>query len=188
MTRVLLMGVPWAQKRIHNIGLIKRQVPDLEIVWDEKEDPFDTWTRLLEIAGDDPIIVLEDDVVLAPEWQTRVEEAIAEHPHDVIQFFSVKKKDAKEGSRWMPGSSFLMNQCHYFPAGDAARLRVFLDHWQQMDPEYARTGHDEGTARWLQSEKRRYWLHVPSLVQHESWVSEINSRRPRNRQSATFEG
>jgi hypothetical protein len=42
-------------------------------------------------------------------------------------------------------------------------------------------------ADWLATRGERYWLHVPSLVQHRVVPSVINRRRSSRRQSVTFQ-
>ena len=186
LTRELIMGVPWVQERVKSVAEIRRQVPEAEPVWDEKRDAMDTWRKVLRTAGDDPVVILEDDITLTANWRTRVEAAIKEHPDSIIQFFSMRKADLTKGSRWEPGRTFMMNQCYYLPATYARQLLDYSQGWEQANPEY-RTGYDITMARWMQENKLRYWVNVPSLVQHRAWKSEIQPKRPRNRQSSTFE-
>lgn len=147
---------------------------------------MDTWRMVLEAARLDPVIILEDDVILTPSWREKIEEVIAAHPDDIIQFFSMRKADLTVGSRYEPGRTFMMNQCYYLPADVAAHLRDFSVGWEELYPADA-NGYDILMAKWMQATGRKYWLHVPSLVQHRDWRSEIHERRPRNRQSKTFE-
>lgn len=184
-TRTLIMAVPWVPQRAVRAKALMEETGG-EVVWDTEHNPYTTWRDLLTRAGDEPVIVLEDDIYLCDDWRGKVEAAIAEHPDSVIQFFSLRgAKDAEMGSRWEPGRTYIMNQCHYLPAGAAASLLDFLVTWLEQRPD-GETGHDLAIADWMKSTKQRYWLHVPSLVQHEPWRSEIHPRRPRNRQSPSF--
>lgn len=186
MTRTLVMAVPWLTERAKRAVQLHRQL-GAEIVWDEKQDPFETWMRMLGQAGDDPVICLEDDVRVADDWRERIETVIAEHEHDVIQTFSLRGADARLGSRYMAGSTYLMNQCHYLPRGAAADLREFAQQWYAEHRDTHPTGMDTCVSRWLVARRQRYWLEVPSLVQHEPWDSQIKASRARTRQSPTFQ-
>lgn len=184
MTRTLIQAVPWLPERTKR-AITLSQLTDGEIVWDQKKNAMDTWRLVMAAAGDDAVIVLEDDVELAENWRERIEAAIAERPLQVIQFFSMRGADLTVGSRYEPGRTFLMNQCYYLPEGYARQLLEFADGWEERTSKHP-WGYDIAMATWLQGRKEKYWLHVPSLVQHEPWESQIDTRRPRRRQSATF--
>lgn len=49
------------------------------------------------------------------------------------------------------------------------------------------SGLDLMVADWLKGRREKYWIHVPSLVQHRTLPSLIDSRRSTKRQSQTFE-
>lgn len=183
-TPTFIMAVPWVEERRERAEDLKRETQG-KIVWDTDHHAFHTWRSVLKALGSKPGIIIEDDVVLAPNWRNRIEDVIREHPDEVIQFFSMRGADLTVGSRSEPGRTFMMNQCYYLPAGAAKQLLDFTEDWDHVGQENP-TGYDVAMAEWMKVTKRRYWLHVPSLVQHEPWRSEINSRRPRNRQSETF--
>lgn len=181
VTRTLIMAVPWVPVRAKSAVDLMRATEG-EIVWDEKHDAMDTWRLVLSRAGSDSVIIIEDDVILTESWRERIEEVIADHAGDVIQFFSMRKADVEVGSRYEPGRTFMMNQCYYLPAGAAAELLDFSMGWDRDA-----NGYDMCMADWMKSKGMKYWLHVPSLVQHLPWTSEIHPRRPKNRQSRTFQ-
>ena len=183
-TRTLIMAVPWEQTRARRAIELHRQT-DGELVWDEEHNAWATWLKVLRTAGRDAVVILEDDVTLAEGWRDKIEAAVTEHGESVIQFFSMRQADLTVGSRWEPGRTFMMNQCYYLPAGAAEDLIGFALEWHKTTEH--RTGYDICMAEWMKARGMKYWLHVPSLVQHETWASEINPRRPRNRQSKTFE-
>lgn len=194
-TPVFIMAVPWEPRRVHRVKTLRVDAGQpCEVVWDEEHDAMDTWLRLLARIDAGPTrsgIVLEDDVQLTVDWRLKVEAVIrqvrdAPAPNALIQFYSARKADLTRGSRWEPGRSYLMNQCHYLPPGMAHDLLGFAPGWIDAHPEHP-TGHDLLIADFLRSTGQRYWLQVPSLVQHEPWRSEINPRRSSARQSPTFE-
>lgn len=185
-TPTFIMAVPWVPERAQRAKELAADTRG-RIVWDEKRHAFHTWRLVMKAIGEGPAIVIEDDVILGEDWRNRAEAVISEHRADVIQFFSMRKADLTVGSRYEPGRSFLMNQCYYLPPGAAKALLDFTEDWDHAGQEHP-TGYDIAMAKWMQATKQKYWLHVPSLVDHEPWTSEINSRRPRNRQSLTFGG
>ena len=138
----------------------------------------------LDMAGDDPVLMLEDDILLCPDFERRAEAAIREHPGHMIQFFSRSRKDPEAGSRWRPGSTFSMNQCHYLPAGEARALLDYLPQWRRASMTTA--AYDWLIADYLSDRRERYWLHVPSLVDHRVGPSAIDKRRAHDRRSTTF--
>jgi hypothetical protein len=183
-TPTFVMAVPWVEERKERAIELATETQGL-VVWDETHNAMDTWRKTMGALGKKAGIVLEDDVVLADGWRDKIEAVIEQHPNEVIQFFSMRGADLTVGSRYEPGRTFMMNQCYYLPAGAAEELLEFSHNWETEHPEY-KTGYDILMSEWMRQEGLRYWLQVPSLVQHERWTSEINSKRPRTRQSKTF--
>ena len=140
----------------------------------------------LSLAGNAPALHFEDDILLAANFLERVHAAIALQPDRVIQFFSMRKADLEIGSRSEPGRTFMMTQCFYLPAGYSTLLLAHYPHWKDADKHVSAV--DIFTADFLKSRKEKYWIHVPSLVQHRQTVSIIDKRRSQFRQSPTFEG
>ena len=182
--KVIISAVPWDMQRVKNAVRLSRETDGI-IVWDEQQSIMDTFSRALLQAGWGSAVFLQDDVYLHPEWNEKVREAIADKGDSVIQFFSIRKSDLTEGSRWVPGRDYLMNQCFYLPNSYARSLYTFVQDWRKKHPEH--TGDDTCLAEWLRSRKEKYWHHVPSLVQHEEWPSTLGGRSSK-RQSPTFEG
>lgn len=140
----------------------------------------------LKAIGEDAAIMLEDDIVITRDFAAKAEAVIAEHADDPIQFFSMRKKDLTVGSRYEPGRTFMMNQCHYMPAGMAPPLRDYYTTWSRRreNPQ----GYDTMMADFFKDNGISYYLHVPSLVDHRVGKSIIDPRRAStNRQSLTFE-
>lgn len=163
-------------------------VPDLIIVRDRIHDAMETYLRAMEVAGDDPCVQLEDDLVLCSDFYNRVNAVIAEHPDDIIQFFSMRKDDLTLGTRYIPGSRFMANLCFYLPAGLAKEFREYAR--QQGVSLYKDTnlGCDGFLAAFLKSKKMKYLNIVPNLVDHQVAKSAIDPRRSSKRQSLTFRG
>jgi hypothetical protein len=162
------------------------------VVWDRHRSGWENFLAAMLAAGEGPSIHLEDDVTLTSGWRDKIEAAIALRPGMVQQFFSLRNPELRSGAGEQPGRTFLMTQCFYLPAGFAPRLHAFLDApegrelWAAHGLDY-----DSGTAEWLRREGLRYWLAVPSLVQHRAWRTATptvsgSGTRPTWRQSATF--
>jgi hypothetical protein len=65
-------------------------------------------------------------------------------------------------------------------------MRQFYDDWAVDNLEDHPNGTDQMVCDFLKSRREKYWLHVPSLVDHRIAVSMIDPRRSSKRQSLTF--
>jgi GR25 family glycosyltransferase involved in LPS biosynthesis len=137
----------------------------------------------LRLADGEAAIHLEDDIILTVDFTRKIEEAVAERPEALIQFFSMRKADQTEGSRW--DRKFAMNQCWYCPPGLGPKFLEFTARWMGEHPEGKRSGYDTMMNDALKAWKMPHWIHVPSLVQHRVGKSLIGPRSSK-RQSASF--
>ena len=181
------MNVRYIMRTVGNVDLHEytEAIPTLEIARDRKHDAMDTFKLSLEMAGDDPCVHLEDDIILCDDFVRRVEAEIAKRPNDVIQFFSMRKDDLTVGSRYIRGSLFCMNQCYYIPPGMGTKLLAYMDVWDRYDTEP--NAYDYLMADFFKLHKIKYWNVCPNLVDHKVVKSRINPRRSTKRQSFTFE-
>jgi len=167
---------------------MQEQIPHLEICTDttrNKYSAYATFLRCLEMGGNEPVVHLEDDAILCENFIEKIEAAIAQHPLNVIQFFSMRKDDLTIGSRWQAGAKYMMNQCFYSPKNFDALLLEYGKSWSRL--EQHPNGTDEMMADFLKERKARYWNHVPNLVDHRVAKSMIDPRRSSKRQSKTFD-
>ena len=172
------------ERRRPIVEYLQHHIPDLEVVWVRQQGAMDTFLRHLDAAGSDPVIRLEDDIILTKNFVSTITAAVTEHPDHLIQFFTRHKENVDQGSRWMPGATYLWNQCCYLPAGMAQAIRRFYDEPLWAEKRYHDNNHhhiDVIIADYLHAYRLKYWLHNPSLVQHARTVSEIDRRRARNR-------
>ena len=181
MTRTIIRAVPWNIERAASARNLKRATGG-RIVWDTTHDGYDTMLAALRFAAPDAAIHLEDDILLTSDWRAKVEHVIAAHPHELIQFYSRRKADLTVGSRHQPGRDFLWTTCFYVPARMARELPAFMAHWDGRRPPPT-TEFDCAIAAFLAHQGEKYWLHVPSLVQHRQWASVVRPGRSTNRQS-----
>ena len=163
------------------IDYLNNHISNLEVCMDTEQCAMHTWNKSLAMAGDDPHVNLEDDIILTNNFVEKIEAVIAERPNEVIQFFSMRQKDITVGSRY--DNSYLMAQCTYYPAGYAPQILSY--EWALLEQEP--TGLDLLVCHWLRSRKEKYWIHCPSLVEHRIAKSRIDTRRSSKRQSKTFQ-
>lgn len=171
--------------REHFLPYLKANLP-AETLWcfDDTGGAMGNFLKMCGMAGDGALVQLEDDIRLTVDFEAKARAVIRRHQFAPIQFFSMRKADLTIGSRWEPGRSFMMNQCCYMPPGMPAALVRFYDTWGRK-AEHP-TAYDMMMADFMASRRIRYFLHVPSLVDHRPGKSAINPRRATNRQSLTF--
>lgn len=186
-TRTFVWAVPWDLTRAKRAKQLAAEA-DAEIIWDKIHDGSDTWLRMMQAAGEDAVICLEDDVYLTSDWRTKIEAVIDQHRDEFISFFSRgKPNDRLYGSRYMPGREFGMSQCVYLPKGMARDLAIWAPDAFAKDPEL-RKQCDSAMGLFMAERRMTYWRSIPSLVQHENWDSAMDVRRNNtNRRSLVFE-
>ena len=172
------------KERIHLVEYLQFHIPNLKIVWDKNHDAMDTFMRAWKEYPTVPSLRIQDDIILTEEFLPKVTSVIDKYPNDVIQFFSMRKADIEIGSRWENGSTWLMNQCHYLPAGMSGKIHEYGKTWKGLSE--APTADDWLMRDYFKEHKIKYYLHCPSLVEHASVYSQINRKRSRFRKSKTF--
>lgn len=177
--RIIIRAV---RDRAPYIEYLQARLPEAEFCFDQKRNAMDTFLRALEMAGSDAVVHMEDDTLLQDWFMPSLKSAVAQHPDNVIQFFSMRKADLSIGSRW--DGNFMMGQCFYLPAGYSALIREYHAAWPNKEKHP--TGLDTMIGDWLKKRREKYWLHVPSLVDHRDCKSIIDPRRSTKRQSLTF--
>jgi hypothetical protein len=178
-----------------DISNLVKNIPGLIIVKDQIHDAMDTFYRSLEAAGDEAAVNMEDDIILCGNFYDKINDVIAAHPDDVIQFFSMRKDDLTIGTRYLPGRDYLMNQCFYLPAGmskdllEWSKTAVKKDGtlYSQGKDILVGAGCDTLMAYYFQAKKIKYLNWCPNLVDHQVCKSIIDPRRSSKRQSLTFQ-
>ena len=90
---------------------------DVNVLYDTTGNAMETFLEALRMAGDEPCIHMEEDILLTSNFDEKIESVISENKDIVIQFFSMRKKDLTIGSRLESGRTFCMNQCFYLTEG-----------------------------------------------------------------------
>jgi hypothetical protein len=179
--RFLVRHVP---ERADFLPDLRRELPTLEVIQDRERNAMATWLDAMEHAGQDAVVHLEDDVIPTQGLEAKLRAVIDHKGEFCVQFFSIRPFDFQKGSRWMTGGGFSMTQCFYLPPGWSSELLGYYPSWPRR--HVGVTALDWMVADWLKSWHERYWLHVPSLVQHRPITSAINPNRSTRRQSPTF--
>jgi hypothetical protein len=180
--KYILTAVP---ARMKVVEYLQKHIPDLIVVLDEEYNPWKNWRKAWDLYQDQPSVRLQDDILLTKNFVKKIESAIAERPDEIINFFSMRKADHEIGSRHCAGATWLMNQCHYLPAGVPKLLTDFMDRQDQQYFIEHGGGDDFMMAECFKHHKLKYYQHVPSLVQHLKTKSMLG-RRSTTRFSDTF--
>lgn len=146
---------------------------------------YQNFLQALQMIAEGPAVLMEDDIELVDGFQDKIEAVIKDKPNDLIQFFSMRKKDLTEGSRYDYGRNFLMNQCVYYPKGMASELLEYAKEFNTIRQEKG-SPNDTCVSYFLKDKKLKYWISIPNLVNHRVGKSAIDSRRSSKRQSLTF--
>jgi len=184
MTMVFIRAVDWIPERVQNAHYLRRTLKG-RIVWDTCRDGATTMVDALRIAAGGAAIHMEDDVLLAPDFQELAEKAIAERPDMVIQFFSWMVEDLTEGSREADGRGFRCTPCFYIPELISRELAAYMG---ANRATIDKIGWDYTIGKFLGIHKQRYFIHIPSLVEHRPFVSAVRPGRSTKRRSTTFGG
>jgi hypothetical protein len=147
---------------------------------------WNNYCRGWKLAGNSPCLQLDDDIILCDNFIEKVEAVVDTFKNDVVQFFSMRKKDLSVGTRWEAGATFLMQQCYYLPAGMAKEIHEFSSEFYDYTQEIT-CPTDHVISDYLQKNKKRYLIYVPNLFNHRVAVSAIDKRRSSKRQSFTFQ-
>ena len=164
----------------------KEEIPQLELCVDTQKNAYFNFCKALEMAGNDPCIHFEDDVLLCDNFVEKAMKEINEHPKDVIQFFSRRKDDLRIGSRYINGSQFSFNVCFYLPEKMGLEmLQVAREWWAEKGD--ASVAYDWMMADFFKARKIKYWNVVPNIVDHKIGRSLISPKRSSRRVSLTFQ-
>lgn len=171
---------------------LQTRFPQLEVVEDPFYNPMNTvqqrcwnayecYLHALDLQGTAAAFQIEDDIILTKNFWSKALAAVAERPDTIIQFFSMRPTDTAKGSHW--DSDFMSHLCTYMPAGSAPLVAAFGRLWARRSVHPG--GSDLMVADWLKATQQRYWMHVPSLVQHREAKSRLGPRSSKRR-SLTF--
>lgn len=188
--RVIVQTVP---ERAANVEYLARHIPQLEVVEDTHHvGGWITYQRILTQAGTEGYLHLEDDITLTRDFLAKADAVISSMNGLVpIQFFTIA--DGESGPR--SARTFNALLCAWIPHGHPPALNNFLSCWRLRDMRTGRhpdrwdsvnidTSWDTATGEFWRSLGLKFWMHMPSLVQHLPYRSTMG--HPSGRQSASF--
>jgi len=182
--RYIIRGV---SQRQECVDYLKTHLPNAEYLIDTPGNAMSGFLHALSISGTDPSIHMEEDIWLTNDFENKIESVISKHKSEVIQFFSMRKADIDIGSRYEPGRTFLMNQCFYLPKEYSKLIyNYYFNGWDDERKIRYKTGYDILIADFLKSRKEKYYISIPSLVDHRRLKSIINPKRNIGRQAKVF--
>jgi hypothetical protein len=177
------------ERRANVVAYLQTHIPQLEISWDASGKCIGGYLQVLSRAGADPFVLLEDDILITKNFLSKIQQAISQKPDQIIQFHSRCAKDQIIGSRYKSGREFYNHQCVYFPAGIAPQILHFSEQEIYKDLTSARSFSDILTQDFLHQRRLKYWVSIPSLVDHLPDVSSVDPRRSKSglrRQARVF--
>ncbi len=178
----MLYVVRAVKERKAFVDEILKQIPDAIVYWDEYGNAMQSYLHVCKnIVGEQPAVLLEDDIVLTSDFRAKIEAVISQYPEILINFFSLSKKHTQP--HFKKGREYCMNQCEYFPAGFGRKVAEAYERWDKKETEPTAYDFLVGYA-WGHSKPYLVWC--PSLVQHRQVKSIIDPRRSSKRQSVTF--
>lgn len=172
------------KERLPFIMYLEKHIPDLQVVWDKHRDPMETFMRAWGEHPDGASLRFQDDIILTKNFLEKVHHVIDNNPNDVIQFFSMRKKDIDVGTRWESGGNWIGNLCHYLPDGMAGEIFDYGLNWSGIEENP--TADDLLMRDFFKHKKIKYLLHCPNLVDHAEVYSVIDRKRSKYRSSKTF--
>lgn len=179
----MLYVIRAVRERKEFVDEMLKQIPEAVVYWDDERDAMKSYLHVCKnIVGDQPAVLLEDDIILTSDFKQKIEEVISCYPKILINFFSLSKKHLKP--HFKKGREYCMNQCEYFPAGFGTKVYKAYENWPLKDQEPNAYDFLVGYA-WGYNNPYLVWC--PSLVQHRQVKSIIDPKRSSKRQSVTFE-
>ena len=144
------------------------------------------------VMGKEWILQIEDDAWPCPLFGLRVSSVLVEAENmraSALTLFSRASKDVKmlaDGVHWrtQPTSSFCMMQAVALRRDTMLGFYEWAPTWYQKHPEHKHAA-DLLLGAWLSKNRKRMFVHVPSLVQHRAVKSTLTGRYGA-RQSKTY--
>ena len=178
--------------RTLNVRKMKEILPEMRVVFANRNDVFDKHIALFNLEPEyDGIVIFEDDVQLCKNFKERLADVLSGHEKEVVSMFESALSKSALKSEYRSGWRFAWNQCNYYPAhvckklSDPSVMPLFEEYFYTKLSEPWNYPIDRYIAFVLGSAGINYWMEVPFLVQHLPLKSNFKGR-PINRQSKYF--
>lgn len=129
---------------------------------DKEHQPVKSFFDQLEQISDEDAVLLEDDLILCHNFKQIIEEMIAKHPNDIINFF----QDPYEYYSPHYVQRFGWNQCTYYPKGSGKKIAQYVRNYLEKF-EHAHTyQYDRLESIAIKNQYMRVWVERPMPIQH----------------------
>lgn len=130
---------------------------DYELLIDRNHNSGKAFIEQLLEINDYDAVLMEDDIILCKDFKNKIEKVISEHPNDVINFFTMPMQYLNEQYT----SSFVYNQCTYFPKGIAKKIHDLAMRFMPNN-----RSQEQIMKRCLCLLRTKHYIYRPCLVQH----------------------
>ena len=189
------------RERVPYVEYLLKRIPHAEVYWDDDRNCVLALQRVMELAGADPFIRLEDDVILSKNFCGDAEARVRKAEQSMQQFYSSLDYSRGRPFIWERGVKYAWSQATYFPAGFGRDFAQYLAHCKgltrdalaeelrQLSPK--RTVdyldyQDSAIGCYLSLKKMQYVRWVPGLAQHRVGLGAENIKRSKHRQTPHF--
>jgi hypothetical protein len=166
----LIPHAPWAPGRAKALARLKEQLPQAVVVPSRGPEHAAIWARRVwEMAAyaKDHVCILNDDVLLAPDFEGRIARAVAAQPTEPISLHCSNPNVLPIKGAWA--------RCYHYsgpgvilPPGAAADLCEYL--YSLPWPMIARMNEDNIACAWAWDRQRPFWYLLPSPLTHDTKV------------------
>ena len=174
----IIQAVP---ERLDHVEYMMSRLPGARLYVDRRKKATTAFIRSMLLAGDQPHVHLQDDIWFVKDFDRKINEAVSQHPDDIINFYPGMSKAPWE-KHWRTGSRFQCLPCTYFPANFSRGFAQWCAENQNGypdNPEWRENADDSTLQLYLKSLRLKYLCWWPPLVQHRLGKSMLGHARGR---------
>lgn len=101
-----------------------------ELWIDYEHKPTKAFIELLEKVQNENVVLMEDDIILCKDFDTRINEVIEKNPNEIINFFTRPNKYIKDFK--VNYKNFCYNQCTYFPSNRTKEILQYVKEHEEV--------------------------------------------------------
>lgn len=143
--------------------------------------------QAFRLAGNEPAIHLEDDLILCDDFCNKVIDEIRRRPKNILSFFS-RKKNLRETTK-KNGFWNIYTHCFYYPGFKNSEVADFIEFYNSNDTakkEAIGTACDLQLSDYAMRNGLDNYLIFPALVQHRRVPTRCKKPRNTARQTTYF--
>ena len=170
--KFIIQAVKSRQEYVNNM---LQHVPDAIVHWDRTGDNILGSIHALRRAGPNPVVMMEDDLILCRNFRTRITSAILTKPNAIIKFFFWRNPGETQEFTQPFWCIWDGSQCYYLPSGYARMLSDFM----KNNPKKAGPQRDKDTlvSKFCYEHKPELIHWKASLAQHIVGPSAESTKR-----------